>query len=124
MAVVVPAEAVLVHEPGGGERAGADLCFGDTSRLERRGNHDEPLIAHLDELTGGREGGGLPCACGPFDGQEHAGSREGAGDLALRRIEGDTTDGGGRGARRGRLSSPGEESLDQVGLDGEHLPGT
>ena len=43
VAVGIPTPPVLMNQPGGGERTGADLTAGDLGCLQRRGHYDHPM---------------------------------------------------------------------------------
>ena len=67
MAVVIPAVAVLVDEPGGGERVGADLLLCCLRGLEGGRDDHESRTRGGDGVACSRQRCGLPGTGGAFD---------------------------------------------------------
>ena len=75
MAVVVPAEAVLVGEPGGRERAGAQLLGCDLRCLQGRGHHHQAMPLLFEEATSTLESVRLAGPGGSLDHEESGRAR-------------------------------------------------
>jgi hypothetical protein len=67
VAVLVPAEAVLVDQPGAGERGCPELFLGYLGCFQGGGDHRQLCVLHREQLAGGCQGGGLASAGGAFD---------------------------------------------------------
>ncbi len=100
-AVVVPAPAVLMGQPGGGVGVGAGLLGGDVGGLEGGGDHDQPLVAHLEHRGRGGQGGGLPGAGGALDHDQGAGAGQRGDHQSLGVVELASRDHRSRPARGG-----------------------
>ena len=117
VAVVVPAVAVLVDEPGGGERVGADLLLRCLGGLEGRGDDHESTVGGVEYVARGGQGGGLAGAGGAFDHEQTGVAGQRRDDASLRGVEVvDAAEPDRVGHRpRGACS----DAVDQVGFDGE-----
>ena len=85
--VLVPAVAVLVDEPGGGEGVGADLLLRCLGGLERGRDDHESTIGVVEYVARGGQGGGLAGAGGAFDHEQAGVAGEGRDDAPLRGVE-------------------------------------
>ena len=65
VAVVVPAPAVLVDQPGGGVPVGADLGGGDLGGLQGRGHHHQPMPRRASRSCVDRRAVVLPAPAAP-----------------------------------------------------------
>ena len=85
--VLVPAVAVLVDEPGGGEGVSADLLAGGLGGLERGRDDHESTIGVVEYVARSGQGGGLAGARGAFDHEQAGVAGEGRDDAPLPRVE-------------------------------------
>lgn len=119
--VVVPTEAVLVHEPGGREGVAPDLLPRDLRGLEGRGNHDQSVPLAFETLPGRGEGGGLAGAGSALDDDQSACTEECGDDVSLALVELSSGDDGADLGWRPWVLGSRDQAGDDVGLDGEDV---
>ncbi|GAA1506099.1 hypothetical protein GCM10009788_07320 [Nocardioides humi] len=87
MTVLVPSKAMLVDEPGGGERIGADLLLRGLRGLQGRRDNDESSVLPVEGTACGGEGGGLAGAGRAFDNEYACVAGQSSHDVPLRGAE-------------------------------------
>jgi hypothetical protein len=119
--VLVPAVAVLVDEPSGGEGVGADLLLCCLGGLEGGRDDHESTVGVVEYVARGGEGGGLSGAGCALDHEKAGVAGKGCDDASLRGVEMVDVTEPDRVSDRSR--GAGGDAVDQVRFHAEHTHG-